>query len=143
MKNELEGQIDGDIRYHQKVFDKWKKEYNIERPHEALDMKTPGTIYSASDVEYDPDFVEFQYPANYKNRAVNNRGYVHYKGNVYFVGNPFNGYNIGIQVDKKGQLNVWFGTMILGHFDKDTKLLVPEKEDLLKQRKTKKVLPRS
>ena len=32
MTKELEGQIDGDIRFHQKIFEKWRKEFNEERP---------------------------------------------------------------------------------------------------------------
>ncbi len=74
MSCELEGQIDGDIRLHQKVFEKWRKEFNQERPHEALEMKTPKSKYKNSSTQYDPDFVEFEYPGNYKNSFVNNRG---------------------------------------------------------------------
>ena len=143
MSRELEGQIDGNLRVHQKVFEKWRKEFNEERPHEALEMKTPKSKYLNSSIEYDPDFVEFEYPGNYKNRFVNNRGYINYKGKQYFLGNPFNGYNIGIYVDKTGQLNVWFGTGLLGHFDMETRLLVPEKNDTFKKRRTRKVLPMS
>jgi hypothetical protein len=106
-------------------------------------MKTPKTIYKSSYNSYDPDFVEFEYPGTYKNRFVNNRGYIHYKGKLYFLGNPFNGYNIGIHRDKTGKLNVWFGTSLLGHFDEQTGLLVPEINGTFRKRRTRKVLPMS
>lgn len=143
MKKELEGQIDGDIRVHQKIFEQWRKEFNEDRPHEALHMKTPKVIYKQSEVEYEPGVMEFEYPRNFKNRNVSNRGFVNYKGKRYFVGNPFNGYNLGIEIDKNGQLNVWFGNNLLGHFDQETLLLVPEKNDIFKPRKKRKVLPMS
>ena len=143
MARELEGQIDGDIRLHQKIFEEWRKEFNEERPHEALDMKTPSSIYKSSDIEYDPDFVEFEYPKNYKTRFVNNRGYINYKGKQYFLGNPFNGYNIGININKQGQMDVWFGESLLGYFDRDTCLLIPETNYTLRKRKRRKVLPMS
>jgi hypothetical protein len=36
-------------------------------------MKTPSTIYRESKIEYEPGLIEFEYPANFKNRNVNNR----------------------------------------------------------------------
>ena len=143
MANELEGQIYGDIRYHQKMFEKWRIEYNEERPHESLNMKTPATLYKASEQEYDGDFVEFAYPINYRKRFVNNRGFISFKGTRYFVGNPFGGYNIGVQQNDEGQLNVWFGDSLLGYFDQESLLLVPEKQYTLMKRKRRKVLPMS
>ena len=143
MKRELEGQIEGDIRYHQNVFDAWRKEFNESRPHEALEMKTPNEIYHKSEIEYDPDISEFDYPKGIKSRNVNNRGYVNYMCKRYFIGNPFDGYNIGIECGKDGRLNAWFGNNLLGYFDKETLLLIPEKNDIFKERKKRKVLPMS
>jgi putative transposase len=141
MANELEGQIYGDIRYHQKMFERWRREYNEERPHEALDMKTPDSVYQRSEREYDGEFVEFEYPINFRKRFVNNRGFIGFQGKRYFVGNPFGGYNIGINITKTGQFDVWFGDSLLGHFDKESLLLIPEKTYTLIQRKKRKVLP--
>jgi hypothetical protein len=143
MKKELEGQIDGDIRYHQKIFDVWRKEFNEERPHESLEMKTPSSKYIESKIEYEPGLIEFEYPKNYKSRNVNNRGFLNYKGKRYFVGNPFNGYNMGLFIDKTGQINCWFGNNLLGYFDQESLLLIPEKNDIFKPRKKRKVLPMS
>lgn len=143
MKNELEGQIYGDIRLHQKMFEQWRNEFNEERPHEALDMKTPATVYRKSEREYDPEFVEFEYPINYRKRFVNNRGFISFKGHRYFVGNPFGGYNMGIYINKEGRFDVWFGDSYLGYFDKETLLLIPDKKYTLIKRKRRKVLPMS
>ena len=106
-------------------------------------MKAPGSIYKESEIEYEPGLVEFEYPKNYKSRNVNNRGFLNYKGKRYFIGNPFNGYNMGIQIDRNGQLNVWFGNNLLGYFDKESLLLVPEKNDIFTPREKRKVLPMS
>ena len=143
MANELEGQIYGDLRYHQKMFENWRNEYNEERPHEALNMKTPATVYKPSEQEYDGDFAELEYPINYRKRFVNNRGFVSFKGVRCFVGNPFGGYNTGIQLTETGQLDVWFGDSLLGYFDQESLLLVPEKKYTLMKRKRRKVLPMS
>lgn len=143
MKKELEGQIDGDMRYHQKIFEKWRREYNDERPHETLKMKTPSSIYKESKISYEPGIVEFEYPRTFKNRNVNSRGYVNYKAKRFFLGNPFNGYNVGLEIDKEGEIHVWFGNTRLGHFDQETLLLIPEENANFKTRKKRKVLPMS
>jgi transposase InsO family protein len=45
MKRELQGNISGDMKAHQQEFDRWRKEFNEVRPHEALGMKTPEEAY--------------------------------------------------------------------------------------------------
>jgi len=48
IKKELQNKVGGDLKQHQKMFDKWKKEFNEIRPHEALGMKTPKECYEKS-----------------------------------------------------------------------------------------------
>ena len=45
MKKELQGKINGNLRDHQKEFDKWRNDFNNVRPHEALGMKRPKEVY--------------------------------------------------------------------------------------------------
>ena len=86
-------------------------------------------------------FVKFQYPINYRKRFVSNRRFIQFQGKRYFVGNPFGGYNIGAQITSTGQLDVWFEDSLMGYFDKDTWLLIPEKKYTLIKRKKSKMLP--
>jgi hypothetical protein len=58
MMRELEGQIDGSLNEHQKVFDVWRKEFNTERPHQALGMKRPVEVYRKSERNYISEKVE-------------------------------------------------------------------------------------
>jgi hypothetical protein len=39
--------------------------------------------------------------------------------------------------------NVWFRNNLLGHFDNETLLLIPEKNDIFKPGKKRKVLPQN
>jgi transposase InsO family protein len=114
MKRELENQIIGNITLHQKMFDKWRKEYNRERPHEALNMKTPEKVYEKSKVAFDPDAeLLLQYPAKYRSRMVNSRGYINWRGIRVMIGNAFGGYNVGIKTIGN-VAHVWLGTNFLG-----------------------------
>jgi putative transposase len=120
MKNELEGQIDGNLLEHQRVFDEWRKDFNTERPHEALKMKTPASVYVKSEREYEPEIDRIEYPRGYKSRIVNDRGFINLKGHRVFIGNPFAGFNIGIKRLKTGNFEVKFDYLYIGMIDEKT-----------------------
>jgi transposase InsO family protein len=125
MKTELEGQIDGSLNEHQKVFDRWRKEFNEVRPHEALGMKVPADIYRKSEKRYCSENVELKYGRGIKARMVNDRGFLNLKQRRIFVGNPFAGYHVGVKefVDKPTE--VYFGNYLLGAINQDTWLIEP------------------
>ncbi len=78
----------------------------------------------------------FNYPVAYKDRNVNDRGFVNYKRKRYFVGNPFSGYNVGLQLQKNEVPKVWFGNNLLGSFDLETYMLIPEESYIIKNKKS-------
>ena len=123
MKDELEGQIDGNLNEHQKVFDKWRDEFNTIRPHESLEMKRPADVYLKSDRVYEPEDVLIVYGKGYKIRMVNDRGFCNYKGKRFFVGNPFAGYNVGVK-EIDGETEIWFDDFLIGTVDKITGLII-------------------
>ena len=44
---------------------KWRKDYNRERPHEALNMATPESVYCKSEKKFFK-YEELEYPDNYR-----------------------------------------------------------------------------
>jgi len=123
MKNELEGKIDGSLHEHQTVFDEWREEFNTERPHQALKGKCPADKYRKSEKKYFPESEEIEYPRGFKVRRVNDRGCINYRGRRYFVGNPFAGYTVGINVKKDGSQDVWFTNYVIGKLDVESCLI--------------------
>ena len=91
MKSELEGQIDGNLNEHQKVFYKWRENFNTIQPHEALVMKRPADVYVKSTRHYEPEDVLIVYGKGYKSRMVNDRGFCNNNGKRLFVCNIFPG----------------------------------------------------
>ena len=134
MKDELEDQIDGNLNEHQKVFDKWRKEFNTIRPHAALGLKTPSDVYSKSSRKYDDKDVLIVYGRGYKSRMVNDRGFCNYKSKRIFIGNPFAGYNIAIK-EVNGITKFWFDDFLIGTLDEKTGLHLPE-TDCIKVKKS-------
>jgi transposase InsO family protein len=127
MMVELEGQIDGNLNEHQKVFEKWRKEFNEERPHESLGMKRPAELYKKSEKNYEGERVDIEYGCGMKSRAVNDRGFFNYCGTRIFVGNPFDGYHIGIKEQAGKRPEVWFDNFRLGEISFETRLVENEK----------------
>jgi transposase InsO family protein len=125
MKMELEGQIDGSLNEHQIVFDKWRKEFNNIRPHESLEMKVPADVYVNSERKYKSENVQLKYGQGFKERMVNDRGFLNLNQKRFFVGNPFSGYYVGVKefIDKPTE--VWFGNYLLGIINSNTGLIEP------------------
>lgn len=117
MAKELEGHILGDMVEHQKAFDIWRDMYNKERPHEALGMKCPSDVYKLSERKYNPRTEELEYGQAFRVRKVNNRGVIRYNNMNYFIGNPFDGYRVGIRYVDGGDPEIWFARFFLGHIN--------------------------
>jgi hypothetical protein len=125
MKTELEGQIDGTLDEHQKVFDQWRKDFNEVRPHEALGMKVPADIYTRSEIKFRHENVELRYGRGCKVRMVNDRGFLNLKQKRIFVGNPFAGYHVGVKEYVDKPVEIFFGNYLLGTINQDTGLIEP------------------
>jgi len=117
IKKELEGKIDGSLKLHQHVFNVWKKEFNCERPHESLAMKTPEMIYKKSSRKYEGSIGFIEYPGGYVSRQVNDRGYINHRGKRIFITNALGGYNVGLKKNGSNINEVWFNNTMLGEID--------------------------
>lgn len=117
MKKELEGKIEGSLKMHQQVFNVWRKEFNDERPHEGLLMKTPAMVYIKSERKYEGSVDFIEYPGGYKSRQVNDRGYINHKGHRIFITNALGGYNIGLKNKGANLIEVCFNNTLLGEID--------------------------
>jgi transposase InsO family protein len=127
MYRELEGEIKGDLKMHQAVFDVWRDEFNAERPHEALGMKMPAEIYVPSTRRYTGD-VDFRYPNNHFIRIVNTRGVIHFKGRRIFISNAFNAYHVGLCSAPQLKIDVFFGDWKIGQIDRVNYVFTPNTE---------------
>ena len=122
IKKELEGKVNGSLILHQNVFDIWKDEFNTERPHESLGMKTPSSVYLKSERVFinDPEYVV--YPYEMIRRQVNSRGYIDLKGRRVFISNAFAAYTIGLKIKSNLFYEVWFYNHYVGEIDLQTYL---------------------
>ena len=106
-------------------------------------MKTPGSLYSKSNRKYYEGIIDFNYPGNFRERIVNDRGFINYNRKRHFIGNPFSCYKVGLEIKKTGEVKVYFGKFLLGKLDFESCLLIPENFNKITEEKTEKVLPMS
>ena len=116
MQKELEGKISGNLKLHQKVFDVWRQEYNEERPHEALKMKTPASIYRKSIKSY-RQYSGIEYPDGFISRKVHDKGIFCLKERRIFFSNALTGFDIGIKEAGENLRDLYFCETYLGQLD--------------------------
>lgn len=98
-----------DLDHCQYHFDKWRNIYNTERPHEALDMKTPAQRYQMSKRSFPEKLEAIEYGPNDIIRKVQDKGNISYHGKPFFIGKAFYGYPVALRnTAEDGILDVYF-----------------------------------
>jgi len=87
----------GDLAQAQERFDKWRGEYNQERPHEALGMETPLRRYQPSHRPLPARMPAGEYAPGDHVRRVQDSGRVCFQGRTLRVSKAFRGYPIGLR----------------------------------------------
>ena len=80
----------------QEAFDEWRIVYNHQRPHDALDLDVPADRYEPSPRSMPTTIEPVEYPDGYDVRKVSTAARISYRGNLYRVGKPFIGRNVGV-----------------------------------------------
>lgn len=105
------------LRAQQRAFDAFRHEYNQVRPHEALDGRTPGSLYEASPRPYANTFEPLRYPAHFEVRRVSRNGGVRWYSRWVNVSHLMAELPIGFEEIDHGLFDVYFGPVWLGLFN--------------------------
>ena len=105
-------------------FDSFIDEFNNERPHEALAMKTPAEVYSASPRPYD-GLPELAYPLHDRDVVVTACGRICLHRKRINLSHVFAGQRVGIKEVDEGIWIVTFMHYDLGFIDLEQKTLQP------------------
>lgn len=93
----LNGRSFHGLRQAQEAFDRWRMIYNQQRPHEALQMATPGTRYRISPRAYPAQLPTIEYGPDDTVVTVKSLGTIRFKGRSYKLSNPLRGQPIAIR----------------------------------------------
>lgn len=122
------------LKAQQRRFDEWRKEFNEQRPHEALGMRTPCEKYVKSIKTLKKALkYKFEYPLDYETRMVRSNGEIKWGGKKRFIGEAFKGSLIGLKKMEKGLYRVFLHNFQLGDlYEVDRGGLRPmEKENII------------
>lgn len=104
-------------RGQQRRFDAFRKEYNTERPHEALGQRPPAVLYADSPRAYPDQLQEPEYPAHFERRRVGSNGCIVWRGKPLSVSTVLTEEYVGMEEVNNGVWSVHFGPVLLGRMD--------------------------
>jgi hypothetical protein len=105
------------MRAQQRAFDRFRKEYNELRPHEALGQKLPASLYSASPRSYPSRPNEPEYPLHFEVRRVQRDGQFKWRGEIYFISQILRRLPIGLERTDEDCWRLYFGPLAIGELN--------------------------
>jgi transposase InsO family protein len=124
------------LRTQQMAFDRFRQEYNYERPHEALNQQPPGKSYGDSLRPYPLIIPEIVYPDYMKIRKVHHQGDLRWRGRQIYLSHSFAREYVGLnQIDDRFY-DIYFDNIKLATLD-DYTLKIIRPSHLRKTRKKK------
>jgi transposase InsO family protein len=104
-------------RAQQRVFDRFRGEYNEQRPHEALGMHTPALLYEPSPRAYPARVPEPEYPATMLVRSAHHQGHIRWKKHEVFLSEVLRGERVGLLPVDERWFTIYFAQFPLARFD--------------------------
>jgi len=124
LKQEATRPAEQDFLKQQARFDGFKKEFNYERPHQALGMKCPSEVYKNNERVY-KGLPELSYPMHDRTVRITHCGRICIGKRKINLSRCFAGHDVGVrEVDDKLWL-VSFMDYDLGYFDEDNGRVEP------------------
>jgi len=105
----------------------FQEEYNFDRPHEALNMKTPGSCYQSSSRNWDG----ILRPPEYDTREVDVRkvcasGCIWLRQQEHYIGQTLSGEYVALKTNESNELELYYGPVYLGRLDAEKGLEKPK-----------------
>jgi hypothetical protein len=119
-------------------FNRFRHEYNEDRPHEALNQETPASCYQPSSRALPRQLAPLEYPGHFEVRLVSRNSGLRWNRRWVCVTHTLAGEYVGLEEVGDGLWDVYFGPLKLGRMDE--RLLRIEDH---KGRTVRKVLPMS
>ncbi|MGB8494397.1 MAG: helix-turn-helix domain-containing protein [Candidatus Acidiferrum sp.] len=112
-------------RKQQQAQERFRREYNEVRPHEALGMQTPAAVYRPSARNYPSRVPEPQYPEGMLVRSVRPHGHFRWKQHDVFLSEVLWGENVGLLPDDDRWFTIYFAHLPLARFDSQRLRVTP------------------
>jgi putative transposase len=112
-KAEVARQPERTVRAQQRRSDRWLEQYNRQRPHEALRLKTPAQVFKKNRRPLKA-VGPWKYPAGWERQWVKGNGEITRGGKRHYVGEAFVRDYVGLKPVRVGIWDVYFGPKLVG-----------------------------
>lgn len=101
----------------QRAFNAFRAEFNDERPHAALDNRTPSSRYHESSRAYTGELPPLEYPGHFLVKKITTGGTFRFKSRLLFIANALTDHHIGLEECNTGIWNIYFANILLAKLD--------------------------
>ena len=101
----------------QRNFNAFRREYNEERPHEALWQRTPASQYIASKRPYPARLPTPEYPGHFLVKTITTAGTFRFGKRLIYVANALTNQRIGLEETDDGVWSIYFHSVLLATLD--------------------------
>jgi len=108
------------LQAQQTRFNRFRVEYNDERPHEALGQDTPASIYRPSLRALPRTLAPLEYPGHFEVRLVSGNSGIRWKTHWVGVTQTLAGEYVGLEEVDDGVWDIYFGPVQLGRMNERT-----------------------
>jgi transposase InsO family protein len=107
-----------DLAHCQRAFDEWRRIYNHERPHEALQLAPPDARYQPSPRPFPEHLPPIEYGPGDLVRKVDREGLISFKNRPCRIGKAFRGEPVALRyTDEDGVFSVHYCVQRVGKLD--------------------------
>lgn len=125
LKNETATPPRGSLRAQQQAFARFQREYNYERPHEALSQRTPASVYRPSARPFPAHLPELVYPFHVWQRSVSAAGHFSWNAHQIYLSVLLENQSIALRPLDDGLFEIFFGPLLLGWFEEASASFTP------------------
>ena len=106
-----------DTTEQQNRFDEFRREFNEERPHEALGQETPGSRYTRSSREMPEKLPPPSYEGHCRVRRIRGNGILYFGDRQYFLSEVLIGEDVALEEIDDGVWSIYFYDLLLARLD--------------------------
>jgi transposase InsO family protein len=107
----------GNLAAQQRRFNRFRTEFNTERPHSALGGEPPAARYECSPRPYPDRLPPLEYPGHFLVKRVTNAGTIRFQNRLLFLANALKQHHVGLEATADGIWSLYLGAVLLGKID--------------------------
>lgn len=128
LKQEAANPPKASLALQMQMMSQFHHEYNHERPHEALNMKVPASVYCSSPRQWDGILRSPEYDGTFDARKVDAGGQIKWKGDNIFISETLQKEYVGLKNNERDELECFYGPIYLGKITQENRLEKPKME---------------